>query len=119
MLTPMPTDPSVGSIFECANDIFGHQARDMIVGAMDRATRHLVPSRYVIAVTDIIGQDCANDVSEVLLVHEQSNGKALIRSLLGPTWIFRDHAVRIAAAYAIREGVETVMWFKDQTYAWV
>ncbi|MEN5231096.1 hypothetical protein [Brevundimonas naejangsanensis] len=112
-------DPSVGSIFECANDIFGHQARDMIVGATDRATCHVVPSRYVIAVTDIIGQDCANDVSEVLLVREQSNGESRIRSLLGPTRIIHEHAVGIAAAYAIREGVETVMWFKDQTYAWV
>lgn len=112
-------EPAQASIFECANDLFGHKARDLIASATNRAGRQVVPSRYVIAVTDVIGQDCANDVSEILLVHEQPNGEAHTKPLLRHTRIFHEHALGLAAAYAIREGVETVMWFKDETYAWI
>lgn len=112
-------EPAQASIFECANDLFGDKARDLIASATNRAGRQVVPSRYVIAVTDVIGQDCANDVSEILLVHEQPNGDVHTKPLLRHARIFHEHALGLAAAYAIREGVETVMWFKDETYAWV
>lgn len=56
----------------------------------------------------------ARDVSEILLVHEKPYGETHAKSLMRHPRIFHEHALGLAAAYAIREGIETVMWSKDE-----
>ena len=107
------------SIFQFANDLFSKQVNELIGRARDREASAVAPSRYVLALTDIIGQDKANDVSEIVLVRERSDGNAVGKSLAGEVRIFHEHALALACAYAVREGIDTVMWMKDSTYAWV
>lgn len=77
-----------------------------------------MPSAYVLAVTQEIGQDQANDVSDIAFVREHSNGEPSIRPLAENLRIFHEHAVALAAAYAVREGVDVVQWNRNRRHGW-
>jgi hypothetical protein len=107
------------SIFQFANERFNQQVRALIMQARELKSSSIVLSRYVLAVTELIGQDRANDVSHIIIVSEQPNGETLIREVVKNARIFHEHAIALAAAYAVRERIDAVMWLKDLKYAWV
>jgi hypothetical protein len=108
-----------GSIFQLANEEFTKRVREKILQARELESARIVPSHYVLAITDVIGQDRANDVSHIALISELPGGKVLSREVVKNAKIFHEHAVALAAAYAIRESIDAVMWSKDLSYAWV
>ena len=70
----------------------------------------LLPSRYILAVTDEIGQDKANDLSHIAKVRQRVDGKPRIKPIVEDLRIFHEHAIALASAYAVAEGLEAVMW---------
>jgi hypothetical protein len=107
------------SIFQFANALFSDRIRELIGQARDLEQTNVVPSRYVLATTDVVGQDRANDVSQIAAVQERSDGKAMRREFLADKRMFHEHALALAAAYAIRERLDSVMWVKNLRYAWI
>jgi hypothetical protein len=79
----------------------------------------ILPYRYILAMTDEIGQDKANDLSHIVKVRELIEGGAERKRIVGDLRIFHEHAVAIASAYAIAEGLDAVMWIRNRRYAWM
>ena len=110
---------TIASLLGYANDLFDAEAKARIVGAREHRAGAVVPSCYVLVETELIGQDRANDISHIALVQETSDGRTLIRSLVKDARAFHEHALAVAAAYAVREGYGSVLWQRDLTCAWV
>lgn len=108
-----------GSVFEYAADQFHKRLRAMIASSNERSTGVIIPSRYVLAVTEEIGQDRANDISHIILIREVPHGDPIAKELVVNARLFHEHAIALAAAYAVAEGVDCVLWQKDLKYAWV
>lgn len=101
-----------------ANHLFEARIRAVIAGTRKRTTRSLLPQRYVLAVTEEIGQDKANDLSHIALVRERANGETLVTPLVEDMRIFHEYALTLACAYAVVHDLDAVLWQKDQTYGW-
>lgn len=70
------------SVTEFANDLFQQAVQKRIANARERSKATLLPARYILAVTDQIGQDKANDLSHILDVRPQPSGHRQSRQLL-------------------------------------
>lgn len=99
-------------------ELFSARIHDLLSLARERTAMALLPIRYVLAVTEEIGQDMANDVSHILVVHERPTGEPFIQPLAENLRVFHEHALALACAYALAEGIEAVMWQKDLRYGW-
>jgi hypothetical protein len=110
--------PSLTSLNDYLNESFNQQMRSVLGSAQELVEGGIVPSTYVLAVTQEIGQDRANDVSDIALVRERSTGEPIVRPLAENLRIFREHAIALAAAYALREGVGIVRWNRNRRYGW-
>jgi hypothetical protein len=100
-----------------ANHLFVEKLRSVGARALNRSSLRVCPIQYVLALTEEIGQDRANDVSHIGLVDETAEVPR-IRSLIVNQRMFHEHAVIKGAAFAIALGVDTVLWEKDLRYAW-
>lgn len=107
---------SVGSY---ANAVFDRQIQAILSAARERSISSILPSRYVLVVTEEIGQDRANDVSHIAAIREVSNGEPFVRSLLANARMFHEYALALASAYAVADGIEYVLWQKELHYAWI
>lgn len=105
-------------VCEYATTLFQSEIKEVIEGARDLDSSQLIPSQYVLAVTEQIGQDEANDVSHIALVDERPGLKSQTISLAENLRIFHDHAVALGAAYALKHRVGSLRWKKDITYSW-
>ena len=110
--------PALPSLNHYAHKRFDEAMLAIIDNAREMHSVSVVLSRYVLVVTHEIGQDMANDVSHIAIVTESANTDPIIRSLAENLRIFHEHAVVLAAAYALREGVEIVLWGKNLDYVW-
>lgn len=110
--------PRMSLIYDYANAVFQDRVQMIISSAREIKEGELLPSRYVFAVTDEIGQDKANDLSHIAKVRQRLNGKPDIRPIVENLRIFHEHALALASAYAVAEGVEAVMWIRKKRYAW-
>lgn len=110
---------SNSSIFEFATVVFQKKIQLMIASAREYSTSAITPSRYVLAITEEIGQDRANDISHILMVREVPFSDRIVHEVVVNAPIFHEYAVALASAYALAEGIEFVLWQKDLTYAWV
>lgn len=110
--------PSLERLNRVAHQTFDDQIRPILASARERAQGGIVPSAYVLAVTQEIGQDQANDVSDIAFVREHPNGEPSVRPLAENLRIFHEHAVALAAAYAVREGVNVVQWNRNRRHGW-
>ena len=113
----VPFDP-VGSVATYAHQLFEEQGTLIIERARAADTARVVPPCYVAALTELIGQDEANDVSHIAMVRERPGGEPEFTPVVENLRIFHRHAVCLAAAYAVRYGVDHVLWHKDLRYAW-
>ena len=108
----------VSSVTEYAHHLFEGQVKFIIERARSADRARIVPPRYMVALTELIGQDEANDVSHIAIVRERPGSEPEVTSVVENLRIFHLHAVCLAAAYAMRYGVEHVLWRKDLRYAW-
>jgi hypothetical protein len=107
----------VPSVANYANELFVDKVRALCDQALDRNSMRVLPASYVLAVTEEIGQDRANDVSHIELINENNN-KRRVRPLMVNQRMFHEHAVIKATAIAIALGIDIVLWEKDLTYGW-
>jgi hypothetical protein len=107
------------SLSSYANAMFDRQLRAILSAARERSASSISPSRYVLVVTEEIGQDRANDVSHIAAIREVPNGEPFMRSLLSNARMFHEYALALAGAYAVADGIEFVLWQKELRYAWI
>ncbi len=101
-----------------ANTLYQRAIAEVIDGARDLEKAKVIPSRYVLAVTELIGQDQSNDVSHIFLVEEHPGGEPRMTELVRNARIFHLHACTLGASYAVKHGVKSLRWKKIMTYAW-
>lgn len=101
-----------------ANRLYQRAITDVIDGARDLEKTKVNPSRYVLAVTEVIGQDQANDVSHIFLVEGRLGGEPRMTTLVRNARIFHLHACTLGASYAVKHGVTSLRWKKLMSYAW-
>jgi hypothetical protein len=107
------------AVQDYANEIFEQKIRAIMHAARDRSASRIVPSRYILAVTEEIGQNRANDLSHIAAIREMPNSDPTIRALVTDARIFHDYALALACAHAVAEGIECVLWQKELRYAWM
>lgn len=110
--------PSLGTLTRYAHSQFEVRLHMILESARERIAGRIMPSSYILAVTQEIGQDRANDVSDIANVRERIDGKLSVRPLVENMRIFHEHAVALAAAYAVREGIDVVQWNKNRLHGW-
>ena len=111
-------ESTITSIRDYANTIFLDRLRRTISTARELKDDRIVPARYILAVTEEIGQDKANDLSRIAIVTHRLTGESEICSIVKDLRITREHAVTLASSYAVAEGVGLVMWSVCRKYAW-
>jgi hypothetical protein len=117
--TEQRIERSLVAVREYANTLFEEHLRSILASAREVLPDSIVPERYILAVTEEIGQDKANDVSHIAVVQESISGAAAHRLLVENARIFHEHALVLGSSYAVIAGLEFVFWAKDLTYAWV
>jgi hypothetical protein len=111
--------PSLRALSHFAHTIFEERIRAILNSARERSEGGIIPSAYVLAVTQEIGQDRANDVSDIAAVRERATDGPIIRPLAENLRIFHEHAVALAAAYTLREGLDLVLWSRNSRHGWI
>lgn len=111
--------PSLDALNSFAHNRFDEQLLAIIDTARERKPGRILPSTYVLAVTQEIGQDKANDVSDIAVVRERLAGDPIIRPVAENLRIYHEHAAYLAAAYALSEGIEAILWSKNRRHGWV
>ena len=99
-----------------ATNCFEEKVRQIMENA--RELRTIVPRIYILCITEQIGQDEANDISEIAIVRERFNGKTEVHYIAKNLRIFHEYALALAATYAVERRIECVLWRKDLKYAW-
>lgn len=107
------------SVHQYALDLFHERIRGLILNARRRSDVAVRPHRYVLALTETIGQDCTNDVSHIAEFTEQPNGRQQIAEIVADQRMPHEHALALACAHAIARDIDVVMWEKDLSYAWL
>lgn len=106
------------SVKRYANELFRQQLVALLHSAREHTPNSVVPARYVLVITEEIGQDNANDLTRIGLVHAGAWEDEVVKELVLDARIFHEYGLALAGAYALREGVDCVLWQKDKRYAW-
>ncbi|KRD79722.1 hypothetical protein [Lysobacter sp. Root983] len=109
---------NASSVRRYANELFCGRLRVLLHAARERTHNSVVPTRYVLVITEEIGQDQANDLTRIGVVHAGIPEDEVVKELVLDTRISHEHGLALAGAYALAEGVDYVMWQKDARYAW-
>jgi hypothetical protein len=107
------------SIHRYATDIFQERVLLLIQDARERQPGSVLPRRYMLLLTEVIGQDMAFDVSHLAEVCTLADGTDRIDEVWADKSMFFEHGIAVAAAEAIGRGVDCVYWQKNHTYAWI
>lgn len=111
--------PSLDALNHMARDLFDKKMLMILDTAREHRPGIILPSTYVLAVTQEIGQDQANDVSDIAVVRERLTGDPIIRPMVENLRTYHEHAATLAAAYALSEGIEALLWAKNRRHGWV
>ena len=112
------TEGSSVSVHRYASDLFQEKVLGVIYGARERTGNSVLPRRYMLLITEEIGQDLAFDVSHLAEVCILPDGRDHIDEVWTNKPMFFHQALSVAAAEAIARGVECIYWEKDKSYAW-
>lgn len=112
-----PKETSV-SVHRYATDLFQKRILGVINGARERTGDAVLPRRYMLLITEHIGQDLAFDISHLAEVCTLPDGNDHIDEIWTDKPMFFEQALTVAAAESIARSVECVLWEKDKTYAW-
>lgn len=112
-------DKSFSTVCEYANLLFHEGVHRILDSIREFTPDSIVPERYILVVTEEIGQDKANDVSHIAIVQETVGGTTTHQPVVENARIFHEYAVALGASHAFIAGLEFVLWRKDLKYAWV
>lgn len=111
--------PGLKSLNEFALNEFARRMTVILEQACEHDESGILPSVYILVITKEIGQDKANDVSDIAVVRERGQGEPLFRPLAENIRMYHEHALALAAACALENDLEAVRWIKDQEYCWL
>lgn len=109
---------SRASLGDFANYLFQTRVQAIIARAREMRQGGFILPRYVVVLTEEIGQDMANDLSHIAKVNECLDGTSDTQPIAENLRIFHQHAVVLASAYAVRDGIDAVFWISNRRYAW-
>lgn len=110
---------SVQSIHDFATELFERAVRDTMERAVEWTEDRILPDRYVLLITEEIGQDRANDVSRIAIAEARlGDEQPQVLPIIEDSRIFFEHALALASAYAVRERIDYVVWHKNLEYGW-
>ena len=112
-----PKEASI-SVHRYANDLFQKKIMGVINGARELTDASVRPRRYMLLITEEIGQDLAFDVSHLAEICTLPDGRDHVDEIWTDKSMFFMQALTVAAAEAIARGVECIFWEKNNTYAW-
>ncbi|MBL7234178.1 hypothetical protein [Komagataeibacter oboediens] len=101
------------SISQYVNDLFKSRLDLLKSCAKDMRRCIILPARYTLAVTNVFGTDEAAALSSIFIVVERADGSTDRRCVVDMAGLSSEHAIALAAAYAIQERIESVMWEKN------
>lgn len=101
-----------------ATRVFHEKIKALIDEARDIDKETVLPNRYMLIITEEIGQDKGNDVSHAAIVTEHLDGTQDFDEIFSDQRLFHEYAMTLGCAHAIAQGVEVVRWRKEKTYAW-
>ena len=104
-------------ICQFANSCFDEQAKEIITKAIQKSEAKVLVPHYIYLITEEIGQDMENDLSSIYFVSDVP-GFERKETILENERLFFEHAVALAAAYAIKRKASIVMYDKDQKHLW-
>jgi hypothetical protein len=104
-------------LIEYTNSIFNESIQNLIACARPVSEITIFPSRYVLVETHEIGQDMAFDFSLISIIQEKTKGNRCIK-LIQNVRIFHEYALALAAAYALKNQIEIVLYDRIQEYVW-
>ncbi|KAF0163922.1 MAG: hypothetical protein FD157_2601 [Rhodocyclaceae bacterium] len=106
-------------IHHYAHTLFEKRIQILLQTSRERTKASVLPSRYILVITEEIGQDRANDVSHIMEICEFSSGKQQVSEIVADQRMFHEHAVAVGCAHALARRIDVVMWQKDLRYAWI
>ncbi len=111
-------EPTIAALKDHANGVFDREVRAILADAREHQPGQVLPRRFIFLNTEEIGQDRGHDVSKMALV-EARRGKELVATdLIGQHRLYHEHALALAAAYAVGLAAETVLWRRRGDHAW-
>lgn len=111
-------EPGRASLMAYANDRFDNEIHRLIGMAKEHLPEQPLPRRSIMVLTEVIGQDRANDLSHLAIIEAEPGQDPTVKALISNVRIFHEHGVALAAAYALAHGVDVVLWRKDNRHAW-
>ena len=115
----VPSDVTMSDIYEFASVLFQERIQCILGQARELKEDGVRLSRYILVITDEIGQDKANDLSHIAKVTLRPDFRFQVVPIVEDLRIFHEHALALAGAYALKEGFDQVMWIKQRKYAWM
>lgn len=106
------------SVHQYANDLFQKKIMAIIEGARERTQDSVLPTRYMLLITEEIGQDLAFDVSRLAEVYTGADDDEYVKEVWADKSMFFHQALVVAAAEGASRDIEYVFWNKDKTYVW-
>ncbi|MHA7680631.1 hypothetical protein [Cupriavidus sp. PET2-C1] len=101
-----------------ATHIFQEKISKLLNEAKDIDGEKILPNRYMLIVTEEIGQDQGNDISHAAIVVENPDGTQDFEEVFSDQRLFHEYAMTLGCAHAIARGVEVVRWRKNRAFAW-
>lgn len=100
-----------------AVEVFQIKIRSVIDNAINKKASNFIMPSYIFLLTEEIGQDKAFDISSIYYINE-TFGFERDDIILENKKLFFEYALSLASAYALHMGLETVVYEKDERYAW-
>ncbi|KAB7773720.1 hypothetical protein CEK69_03170 [Xanthomonas sp. LMG 12462] len=112
------TEIYISTTHEYATEVFQGKIKDLIDNAKDIGFASILPSRYMLIITEEIGQDRGNDISHAAIVTTRPNGRQDVEDVFINQRLFHEYAMTLGCAHAIAKGVDVIRWRKDKKYSW-
>lgn len=112
-------DPNMESVRTFVTTVFQRKIEAILSKAKELNVEESAPLNCISVLTREIGQDKKNDLSTIVRVFPQLTDDLNLGLIFEDVRIFHEYALALAAAYAIAEQVESVVWIRDKTYSWI
>ncbi len=101
-----------------ATQVFQEKMTALLAEAKEIDKESVMPDKYMLIVTEEIGQDKRNDISHAAIITLQADGTQDVDKIFHNQRIFYEYAMTLGCAHAVALGVKAVRWRKDYTYTW-
>jgi hypothetical protein len=101
-----------------ATELFEEKIGVLLGEAKDIDDEVVLHNRYMLIVTEEIGQDKGNDISHAAIITEHLDGTRDLEEVFCNQRLFHEYAMSLGCAYAIAQGIDVARWRKIKTYVW-